>query len=60
VIVFLEKASYHDDQWEVMKGFLTEDKNWEQSMRQSGIDVDRVKERIREIDFEKRNPFPAK
>jgi len=42
-----------------MKGFLTEDKDWEQNMRQSGIDVDRVKERIREIDFERKNPFPG-
>lgn len=48
---FLEDASKNQKQWELMKGFIGG--SLEETLIQSGIDIDRIKERIREIDFEK-------
>ena len=54
LILFLEEASQHKVQWEMMKRHIEQSKVWQDNLGQSGIDIDRVRERIREIDFENR------
>ena len=51
---FLEGASKHNLQWELMKKNL-EDEVWQDNLIRSGVDLDMMNERIREIDFEKRH-----
>ena len=49
---FLEGASKHNLQWELMKKNL-EDEVWQDNLIRSGVDLDMMNERIREIDFER-------
>ena len=51
---FLEGASKNQLQWELMKKNL-EDEVWQDNLIRSGVDLDMMNERIREIDFEKRH-----
>lgn len=53
MLSWLEEASKHKPQWEMSKRFILNSKIWQDNLRQAGIDLTRVKERIREIDFEK-------
>lgn len=51
---FLESASQHQIQWELMKKNL-EDEVWQDNLVRSGVDLDMINERIREIDFERKH-----
>ena len=50
---FLEGASKNQLQWEMMKRSL-KDEVWQDNLIRSGVDLDMMNERIREIDFERR------
>jgi len=50
---FLEEASKNQLQWEMMKRSLR-DEVWQDNLIRSGVDLDMMNERIREIDFEKK------
>ena len=53
MILFLEDASQHQLQWEMVKRNL-KDEVWQDNLKRSGVDLDRMNERIREIDFERK------
>jgi len=59
MLLFLEEASQDKSRWKMIKGFIAENEVWQRNLKQSGVNLDQIRERIKEIDQKNRQERPG-